>query len=67
MNIAQELLSDANNNPDSLTCVITYNQTLLYCNDVETKDQTYQWKRQEYQGGKNTSNSVECEGFAHCL
>ena len=47
LNIAQEMLSTFNDDPDLLKKVITGDQSWLYGYDNETKTQSSQWKRPE--------------------
>ena len=68
MDIAQEMLTTFNENPDFLKKVITDDELWVYGYGIETKTQSYQWKRPEVQKTeKNTLSSVKCEGFAHCF
>ena len=45
MNIAQEMLTMFNNNPDLLKKVVTADESLVYSYDIEIKAQLSQWKR----------------------
>ena len=47
MTIAQEILNDVNDDPDSLKKVITGDESWVYGYDVETKAQSSQWKHTE--------------------
>ena len=47
MNIAQEMLTMFNDNPDLLKKVITADESLAYSYDIEIKTQSSQWKRLE--------------------
>ena len=47
MDIAQEMLTTFNNNPDLLKKDITSDESWVYGYDVETKAQSSQWKRPE--------------------
>ena len=44
MDIAQEMLTTFNDDPDLLKKVITGDESWLYGYDIETKAQSYQWK-----------------------
>ena len=47
MDIAQEMLSKFNDNPDLLKKVKTDDESWVYGYDIETKAQSSQWKRPE--------------------
>ena len=56
MDIAQEMLTTFNDDPDSHKKVITGNELWVYGYDIETKVQSSQMK---------ACNSVKCESSAH--
>ena len=67
MDIAQEMLTTFNNDPNLLKKVIANDESWVYGYDIETKASS-QWKRpEEPRSKKNTLSSVKCEGFAHCF
>ena len=45
MDIAQEMLTMFNDDPDLLKKVITGDESWVYGYDIETKVQSFQWKR----------------------
>ena len=47
MDIAQEMLTMFNDDPDLLKKIITGGESLVYGCDIETKAQSSQWKRPE--------------------
>ena len=47
MDIAQVMLTTFNDDPDLLKKVITSDESWVYSYDIETKDQSSQWKRPE--------------------
>ena len=47
MDIAQEILTTFNDDPDLLKKVITDDESRLYGYNIETKAQSLQWKRRE--------------------
>ena len=47
MNIAQEMLTPFNSDRDLPKKVITGDESWVYGYDIETKDQSFQWKRPE--------------------
>ena len=59
MDIAQEMLTMFNNDPDLLKKVITGDESWVYGYDIETKAQSIQGKRPKAKTEKNTSNSVK--------
>ena len=52
MDIAQEMLTTFNYDSDLLKKVITGDESWVYGYDIETKAQSYQWKRPENQDRK---------------
>ena len=66
MDIAQEMLTTFNDNPDLLKKVITRDESWVYGYSIESPvipmDASNKVKTE-----KSTSNSVKCEGFAHCF
>ena len=57
IDIAQEILTTFNDNPDFLK-IITGGEPWVYGYDIEIKVQLSR---------KSTSSSVQCESFAHCF
>ena len=47
MDIAQDLLTTLNDDPDLLKKIITFDESWMYGFDIESKAQSSQWKRPE--------------------
>ena len=47
MDIVQEMLATFNDDPDLLKNVINGDESWVYAYDIETKTQSFQWKRLE--------------------
>ena len=64
MDIAQEMLTKFNDDPDLLRKIKTGDESLMYGYDTETKPQSSQWKHpEEPRPKKSTSSSVKSEGI----
>ena len=61
------MLTTFKNDPNLLKKVITGDESWLYGYDIETKAQSFQWKRPEDPRPKSTSSSVKCKAFTHCF
>ena len=66
LDIAQEMLTTFNDDPELLKEVISGDESWVYGYDIETKAQSSQWERPE-EPRSTTPSSVKCEGFAHCF
>ena len=65
MDIAQEMLSTFNDDPDLLIKIVIDDESWVYGYDVETKCQSPKWKRPEE--SRPNKASVKSEGFSHCF
>ena len=76
MNIAQEMFTTFNDDPDLVIKIITVDESLVYGYDIESKVQSFQWKHSEEPKPKKARQvrlnvkillfvSFDCNGMVH--